>query len=107
MGSPSGTIFFLKRGTRASEEVYPFRGRGGRKFGAPERSRTPNPQIRSLVLYPIELRARAGQPKGLRGLQIATPPGRRKQGGSKGERAAALTEMISGRGMAKSTWQHL
>jgi hypothetical protein len=27
--------------------------------GAPERSRTPNPQIRSLVLYPIELRARA------------------------------------------------
>ena len=29
------------------------------KFGAPERSRTPNPQIRSLVLYPIELRARA------------------------------------------------
>ena len=28
-------------------------------LGAPERSRTPNPQIRSLVLYPIELRARA------------------------------------------------
>lgn len=26
--------------------------------GAPERIRTPNPQIRSLVLYPIELRAR-------------------------------------------------
>jgi hypothetical protein len=29
------------------------------KVGAPERSRTPNPQIRSLVLYPIELRALA------------------------------------------------
>jgi 23S rRNA (cytosine1962-C5)-methyltransferase len=29
------------------------------KIGAPERSRTPNPQIRSLVLYPVELRARA------------------------------------------------
>src|SRR5215469_7337927 len=29
------------------------------RIGAPERSRTPNPQIRSLVLYPIELRARA------------------------------------------------
>ena len=29
--------------------------------GAPERIRTPNPQIRSLVLYPVELRApRAG-----------------------------------------------
>src|ERR1700737_931011 len=27
------------------------------KSGAPERSRTPNPQIRSLVLYPVELRA--------------------------------------------------
>src|SRR4051812_42175123 len=27
------------------------------KNGAPERSRTPNPQIRSLVLYPVELRA--------------------------------------------------
>ena len=32
--------------------------------GAPERIRTPNPQIRSLVLYPVELRAPAG---GLRG----------------------------------------
>ena len=28
--------------------------------GAPERIRTPNPQIRSLVLYPIELRAQPG-----------------------------------------------
>ena len=28
------------------------------KFGAPGGIRTPNPQIRSLVLYPIELRAR-------------------------------------------------
>ena len=32
------------------------------RSGAPEETRTPNPQIRSLVLYPIELRAhsRAG-----------------------------------------------
>src|SRR5260370_37291572 len=28
-----------------------------KEVGAPERSRTPNPQIRSLVLYPVELRA--------------------------------------------------
>jgi hypothetical protein len=28
--------------------------------GAPEEIRTPDPQIRSLVLYPAELRARAG-----------------------------------------------
>src|SRR5918992_2919537 len=28
------------------------------KSGAPGETRTPNPQIRSLVLYPIELRAR-------------------------------------------------
>ena len=29
-------------------------------LGAPGRTRTSNPQIRSLVLYPIELRAQAG-----------------------------------------------
>jgi hypothetical protein len=60
------------------------------KIGAPERSRTPNPQIRSLVLYPIELRARAEQPSGLRGLQIATPAGGGKQGGSKGRSEGVL-----------------
>ena len=37
------------------------------KIGAPERSRTPNPQIRSLVLYPIELRARAAKRAGCGG----------------------------------------
>ena len=37
------------------------------RIGAPERSRTPNPQIRSLVLYPIELRARAEQRAGVKG----------------------------------------
>jgi hypothetical protein len=42
---------------------------GIEKFGAPERSRTPNPQIRSLVLYPIELRARAEKRAGLQGRQ--------------------------------------
>ena len=31
---------------------------GYRGFGAPEEIRTPDPQIRSLVLYPAELRAR-------------------------------------------------
>ncbi len=60
------------------------------KVGAPERSRTPNPQIRSLVLYPIELRARAEQPSGLRGLEIATPAGGGKQGGSKGRSEGVL-----------------
>ena len=30
-------------------------------FGAPEEIRTPDPQIRSLVLYPAELRARLAQ----------------------------------------------
>ena len=49
------------------------------RLGAPERSRTPNPQIRSLVLYPIELRARTGKPTGLRRLQIATLTRRCKQ----------------------------
>src|SRR5262249_10893799 len=32
-------------------------GRNGLKAGAPERIRTPNPQTRRLVLYPVELRA--------------------------------------------------
>jgi hypothetical protein len=30
--------------------------------GAPERIRTPNLQIRSLMLYPVELRAHRGSP---------------------------------------------
>ena len=32
-----------------------------RKAGAPGRTRTSNPQIRSLVLYPIELRVQRGR----------------------------------------------
>ena len=35
----------------------------GVENGAPERIRTSDPQIRSLVLYPAELRARAVRPK--------------------------------------------
>lgn len=31
----------------------------GKRNGAPEEIRTPDPQIRSLVLYPAELRVRA------------------------------------------------
>jgi hypothetical protein len=42
------------------------------KIGAPERSRTSNRQIRSLILYPIELRARifhvSGGERGIRTL---------------------------------------
>ena len=41
--------------------------------GAPERIRTPNPQIRSLVLYPIELRVHAEGG----GLAEPLPPGKR------------------------------
>ena len=37
-----------------------------RKDGAPERIRTSDPQIRSLVLYPAELRVRACLPRLLR-----------------------------------------
>jgi hypothetical protein len=43
------------------------------KIGAPERSRTPNPQIRSLVLYPIELRARAAELAGVAGHNYSSP----------------------------------
>ena len=31
-----------------------------RMYGDPGGSRTPNPQIRSLMLYPVELRGRVG-----------------------------------------------
>ena len=44
---------------------------GSKETGAPERIRTSDPQIRSLVLYPAELRAPAS------GGVIAEAPGRR------------------------------
>ena len=77
------------------------------KFGAPERSRTPNPQIRSLVLYPIELRARAEQPSRVRGLQIATPAGRGKQDGSKGRSEGVLHSDKPTRELPNSYRKHL
>jgi hypothetical protein len=43
----------------------------GELDGAPEEIRTPDPQIRSLVLYPAELRARFGA-----GLEKYRPPRR-------------------------------
>src|SRR5262245_39332565 len=53
--------------------------------GAPERSRTPNPQIRSLVLYPIELRARLRPPSASgvpdRGRNLHNAAGDGKAGG--------------------------
>jgi hypothetical protein len=45
--------------TLLASRSSPNRPLSYRKIGAPERSRTPNPQIRSLVLYPVELRAPA------------------------------------------------
>src|SRR5437762_12407471 len=47
------------------------------KNGAPERSRTPNPQIRSLVLYPVELRALRPCRGRRRGRQQLPQPARR------------------------------
>lgn len=37
---------------------------GNVSFGAPGGTRTHNPQIRSLILYPVELRAHTRPPKG-------------------------------------------
>ena len=45
-----------------------------RRNGAPEEIRTPDPQIRSLVLYPAELRVRAAVPLGLRGDPLKRRP---------------------------------
>ena len=46
----------------AAEENENVRNLQGNQLldGAPEEIRTPDPQIRSLVLYPAELRARTG-----------------------------------------------
>ena len=44
-------------------------------FGAPEEIRTPDPQIRSLVLYPAELRARLAH-------RAESVPGPGKSGGN-------------------------
>ena len=52
----------------------------GRMDGAPEEIRTPDPQIRSLVLYPAELRARflrGGEPMHRGGLRQASAAGGR------------------------------
>ncbi len=49
-----------------------------KKLGAPERIRTPNPQIRSLVLYPVELRARARPRRSARTGEPSRLPGRRQ-----------------------------
>ena len=43
------------------------RSSAGLFVNAPGETRTPNPQIRSLVLYPIELRARAEKRAGSKG----------------------------------------
>ena len=42
--------------------------------GAPERIRTSDPQIRSLMLYPAELRARAEPHQAASALRLAAPP---------------------------------
>ncbi len=70
---PSRSTSWRERGQRPAWERRsicrpPFRAQDRRRsacpdllgVGAPERIRTPNPQIRSLVLYPVELRALAG-----------------------------------------------
>ncbi len=45
--------------TYTGRKVIPFVDQTTRitKSGAPAGTRTPNPQVRSLVLYPVELRA--------------------------------------------------
>ena len=51
----TGETAFIADKFVASDKTFPTFCR----IGAPEETRTPNPQIRSLVLYPIELRVPA------------------------------------------------
>ena len=46
---------------------------GRKRNGAPERIRTSDPQIRSLMLYPAELRARSVPLKAAWALHVAAP----------------------------------
>ena len=64
---------------------------GPQKAGAPEKIRTPDPQIRSLVLYPTELRARWATRRG------AAPQYRLRSG-------RTLLKSTSGRKVANGRW---
>jgi hypothetical protein len=66
-GASADSVLSGPHGVRAIFEMRCSATQLSEKFGAPERSRTPNPQIRSLVLYPIELRARAEKRAGSKG----------------------------------------
>src|SRR5215470_2891461 len=74
------------------------------RSGAPEEIRTPDPQIRSLVLYPAELRARRFHGRKYtisarnRRIAIASPP--TWQGGPPSASAAVFNEISSPRALA-------
>jgi hypothetical protein len=58
--APPDTVKLIrsKESSERSETAEPFGGALRKeRTGAPGEIRTPNPQIRSLVLYPVELRA--------------------------------------------------
>src|SRR5581483_9610749 len=60
MAARSGGVAALPRLCRSKRRsVFVSSLRSLTKTGAPEEIRTPDPQIRSLVLYPAELRARS------------------------------------------------
>ena len=61
-----GLVYDRKKGFRTPENAFPFKALegvfgGDCSVGAPGKIRTPDPQIRSLVLYPAELPAQASR----------------------------------------------
>src|SRR3954467_13258222 len=64
--------------------------------GAPEEIRTPDPQIRSLVLYPAELRARSHGPAG----RVAAGPRTYGRRPAKGNRTPATCRRWAAAGPA-------
>src|SRR5678815_3565868 len=65
--TPAGAtaITFAHRVRRSRQESGSIGGSEIARVGAPGRTRTPNPQIRSLMLYPIELRAQRARTRQL------------------------------------------
>ena len=100
--------------------VLPCKNRKNRNFlhgsrvlsaGAPEEIRTPDPQIRSLVLYPAELRAldaarRRSRPRGPRHSYSLRPSLARVAASCRGSARPSARAAILRRGCGRQAWPH-
>jgi hypothetical protein len=90
-GAPFSSTFAISDQGEAEKCLY-FR----EITGAPEEIRTPDPQIRSLVLYPAELRARIGFSRASDAAREASRASSGFQVGGQGQIAGPLAAPIAG-----------